>query len=86
MKKLKWMNLSSLRIRGKVHINDKLCKYYRLLWKKLSLHPKQFIHAFWVTNGTVRLKAAENGHVHVITHLSDLKELFPENQLLSEED
>ena len=62
-------------------------KYYKSLWKKCkSLQSNQFIHAFWVTNGTVLLKAFENGRVHVITHLTDLKELFPENQLLSEED
>ena len=32
------------------------------------------------------LKIDWNGRVNVITHLSGLKELFPENQLLSEED
>ena len=47
-----------------------------------SLQSNQFTHTFWVTNGIVRLKAVENGRVHVITHLSDLKELFMENQLL----
>ena len=26
-----------------------------------SLQSNQFIHAFWVTNGTVRLKVVENG-------------------------
>ena len=34
----------------------------------------------------MRLKALENGRVHVTIHLSDLKELFPENQLPSEEE
>ena len=56
------------------------------LEKCKSVQSNQFIHAFWVINGTVRLKAVENGRVHVITDLSDLKELFPEKQLLSEED
>ena len=46
----------------------------------------QFIFAFWGTNGTVRLKAVENGRVHLITHLSDLKDLFLGNQLVSQED
>ena len=86
-KKLKGMNLSSLGIRVKVYINDSLCKYYKLSWKKCQrLQRNHFIYASWVTNGTVRLKAVENGRVHVITHLIGLKELFPENQLLSKED
>ena len=51
-----------------------------------SLQSNQFIHAFWVINGTVRIKVVENGQVHVITHLNDLNGLFPENQLLNEED
>ena len=62
-------------------------KYYKLIWKKCtSLQLNQFIHAFWVTNGTVRLKVVKNVRIHDINHLSDLKELFPENQLLCEED
>ena len=86
-KNLKGMDLSSLEIRGKVYINDSLCKYYKFNWKKCKiLQSNQFIHAFWVTNGTVWLKAVENGRVHITTHLSDLGELFPKSQLLSEED
>ena len=37
------------------------------------------------TNGTVQLKVVDNGRVHVIPHLSHLKELFYENQLLNKE-
>ena len=81
------MDFSSLGIRRKVYINDSLYKYYKFLGKKCkSLQSNQFIQDFWVTDGTVRLKAVENGRVHVITHLSDLKDLFPENHLLNEED
>ena len=55
-------------------------------WKKCrSLQSNYFIPPFWVTNGTVRLKVIENGRVHIITHLSDLKELLPESKLLNEE-
>ena len=74
--KLMGMDLSSLGIRGKVYINDSLCKYCKFLWKKCkSLQSNQFMQGFWVTNGTVRLKD-ENDRVHVITHLSELKELL----------
>ena len=51
-----------------------------------SLQSNQFIHAFWITNGTARLKTVENGRAYSITHLSDLKALFPKKQLLSEND
>ena len=84
--KLMGMDLSSLGIRGKVYINDSLCKYCKFLWKKCkSLQSNQFIHAFWVNNGTMGLKPVENGRANIITHLIDLKELFPENQLLGED-
>ena len=79
-KKLREMGLSSVGLRGKVYINCSLSKY-KFLWKKCkSLHSNQFIHVFWFTNGTVQLKAVENGRVHVITHFRDLKELFPKKQ------
>ena len=85
-KKLKGMELSSLGIRDKVCINGNPCKYYKLLWKKCkSLHSNHFIHAFWVSNGTVLLKVVENGRVHVV-HLSDLKDLFLEKQVFREKD
>ena len=42
--------------------------------------PNEFIHTFQATNGNLCLKVVENGQVHFIIHLSDLKELFPENQ------
>ena len=45
----------------------------------------KYIHAFWVSNGTLRLKLTENGRVHIITHSQDLDELFPENELLRDE-
>ena len=35
----------------------------------------QFNYTFWVTNGTVRLKALESSRVHGITRLNDLKDL-----------
>ena len=45
----------------------------------------KYIHAFWVSNDTLRLKLTENGRVHIITHSQDLDELFPENELLRDE-
>ena len=42
------------------------------------------INSFWVPNGSFRLRTAENGRTNVITYLSDLEELFPGYELLSD--
>ena len=84
--KLKGMNLCSVDINNPVFINDSLCSYYKILWQKCKkLWSSKYIHAFWVSNGTLRLKLTENGRVHIITHSQDLDELFPENELLRDE-
>ena len=69
------MDLTSIGINNPVYINDSLCK---------SLRMNKLIHSFWVTNGSIRLRTAENGRTNVINHLSDLEELFAGNELLSE--
>lgn len=85
-KNLKGMDLSFLGIRGKVYINDSLCKYHKFLWKNLkACSQTNLLTTFGLLMVPWRLKAVENVRVHVITHLTDLKELFPENQLLSED-
>ena len=84
-RKLKDIDLSSTGINNPVYINDSLCTYYKMLWRKCkSLQMNKLIHSFWVTNGSIRLRTAENGRTNVITHLSDLEELFPGNELLSD--
>ena len=78
--KLKGMNLCSVDINNPVFINDSLCSYYKILWQKCKkLWSSKYIHAFWVSNGTLRLKLTESDRVHIITHSQDLDELFPEN-------
>ena len=44
----------------------------------------KLIHSFWVTNGSIGLRTVENDRTNVITHLSDLEDLFPGNELLSD--
>ena len=57
-----------------------------MLWRKSKkLWSNKYIHAFWVYNGILRLKLTASGCVHVITHSQDLYELFPENELLRDE-
>ena len=69
--KLKGMNLCSVGINNPVFINDSLCSYYKMLWRKCKkLWSSKYIHAFWVSNGTLRLKLTENGRfIFVISDL-----------------
>ena len=84
-RKLKDMDLTSIDINNPIYINDSLCTYYKMLWRKCkSLRTNKLIHSFWVTKGPIRLKTVENGRTYGITHLSDLEELFPGNELLSD--
>ena len=49
-KKLKGLDLSSIRISSAVFINDSLCQYYKSLWKKCKkLQLNKFIHGFWTS-------------------------------------
>ena len=80
------MNLCSIGINNPVFINDSLCSYYKMLWRKCKkLWSSKYIHAFWVSNGTLRLKLTASGPVHIITHSQDLDELFSGNELLRDE-
>ena len=85
-KKLRGINLCSVGINNLVFINDSLCSYYKMLWQKCKkFWSSQYIHAFWVSNDTLRLKLTENGCVHIITQTQNLDKLFPENELLRDE-
>ena len=84
-KRLKGLNLSSICINSVVYINDSLFRYYKNLWAKCKkLWLNKFIHGFWTSNGSIRLKLTETGNVRVITHDADLEELFPGNELISD--
>ena len=81
------MDLTSIGINNSVYINDSLCTYYKMLWRKCkALQINKLICSFWVTNGweEIRLRTVGNGRTNVITHLSNLEDLFPGNKLLSD--
>ena len=66
----------------KIHVNDSLCPYYRGLWKECKkLWNNKKIYSYFTVNGTVRFKQAENGPYKSITHINDLRALFPEEQI-----
>ena len=84
--KLKGMNLCPIGINNPVFINDSFCSYYKMIWQKnKKIWSSKHIHVFWVFNSTLRLKLTASGHVHVITHCQDLDKLFPENELLRDQ-
>ena len=66
----------------KIYVNDSLSPYYRGLWnecKKLLNNKK--IYSYFTVNSTVRIKQVENGRYKGITHVNDLRALFPKEQI-----
>ena len=63
----------------KIFINESLCPYYRGIWNKCKkLRAIQKIHQFYTISGLIRVKLEETGPSRIITHMVDLKELFPD--------
>ena len=82
-RKLNGKNLTSLGINKPIYINDGFCTYYKKLWAKgKKPRDNQVIHAFWISNGSIKLKVYETGNVHTVTHDVDLEVLFPGNILI----
>ena len=51
-KNLKGMDLTSLGIFSPVSIDDSLCQYYNMLWRKCKkLLTNKFVDSFWASNG-----------------------------------
>ena len=42
------------------------------------------IHAFWISNGSIKLEVSKTGNVHRVTHDVDLAVLFPGNNLIED--
>ena len=77
-KGFKSIDLSDIGIKT-VYINESLCGYYKKLWYSCKkLYKNEYIHAFWTSNGTVKIRIHENGKVHAISHETDLSILFPD--------
>ena len=86
-KNLKGLDLNSLGISSPVFIKDSLCQYYKMLWRKCKkLLTNKFIDSFWVSNGSIRLRVENKDRPCVITHISFLKDLFPDNDILRDEE
>ena len=63
----------------KLYINDRLYPYYRGLWNQYKkLWNEQGIFSFFTVNQSIRVKIRENGLYNIITHIDDLKDIFPD--------
>ena len=63
----------------KLYINDSLCPCYRGLWNEAKkLWNKKKIFSCFNVSGTARIWLQEEGPYSIITHIDDLKELFPD--------
>ena len=63
----------------KIFINESLCPYHRGIWNKCKkLRAIQKINQFYTISGLIRVKLEETGPSKIITHMVDLKELFPD--------
>ena len=79
-KELKFLNPTELDFpeNTKIFINESLCPYYRGIWNKCKkLRAIQKIHQFYTISGLIRVKLEETGPSKIITHMVDLKDLFP---------
>ena len=71
-------------INDTVYIDGLYQPYYKMLWGKYrKLLLNKYIHSFWVTNGTIKLKTVKNGRVYTATHRNNLEELLPNNEVLA---
>ena len=43
----------------------------------------KYIHTFWMSNGSVKIKVRENSKPNTISLITSLEEIFPDNELLT---
>ena len=65
-----------------IFVNQSLCSYYKFLWSKCKkLWLNKVVESFWVSKGSCRIRLIDNS-VKIITHIKDLKSLFPGHAIL----
>ena len=66
----------------KIFIDESICPSYRDIWNKCKkLRAIQKMHQFYTISGLIRVKLEETGPSRIITHMVDLKELFPDTDI-----
>ena len=80
-KRLKDLNPTNLSFPEgtKICVNDRLCPYYRGLWNEWKiLWNNKKTYSYFTVNDTMRIKQVENSLYKSITHVNDLRVLFPD--------
>ena len=80
------MEMESLEVDNPTFINDSLCSYYKHLWSSArEFGPIQFgPHYLGVKR--FRENKRENSKPITVSHITDLKKRFPDNELLKNEE
>ena len=68
-------------MRVKNRLKDLDPPYYRLWTKYRKLWNNKKNYTYFTVNGAVRIKQVENGPYKNITHVNDLRALFPVEQI-----
>ena len=64
---------------GTKGMTDSLYPYHRGLWNETrNLWNKKKVFSYFTVNGTVRIRLQKKSPYSIITHIDDLKELFPD--------
>ena len=67
-----------------IFVKQSLYRYYTFLWSKCQiLWLSKIVESIWVSKGSCRIRLLDKS-VKVITHIDDLKILFPGNPILEE--
>ena len=67
-----------------IFVKQSLCRYYTFLWSKCQiLWLNKIVESIWVSKSSCRIRLLDKS-VKVITHIDDLKILFPGNLILEE--
>ena len=62
-----------------IFINESLCPYCKCIWSKCKkLRAIQKMHQFYKISVLIRVKLQKTGPSKTITHMVDLKDLFPD--------
>ena len=59
--------------------------FHKRLWSKyIKLWTNKYIHNFWVSNGSTKIKWRENSKPNAISHHTSLENLLPDNELFKD--
>ena len=73
----KSLDLTQLKISGKLFVNESMChENHQLDYKCRQLKSAHKIHLTWFYNGSLHIKLVENGPIHKIFYLADIEKVL----------